>query len=117
MKIPPSMRQNTLPIEESSNVVEALKWINENTEGKGCVLVDISTRGFAALYLNKSKAIWYDLGWAPYRSANWAEEAEKAANKFSNHGFNVYIIGNLPSSSFQLMHRSGNFAVYKYVGG
>jgi|Deesub1362A_J573_1020465.scaffolds.fasta_scaffold00355_2 ABC-type lipoprotein release transport system permease subunit len=116
MKIPPSMRQNTLPMEESSDAVKALNWINENAQGKSCVLVDISLRGFAALYLNKSKAIWYDLGWAPYRSPNWIDKTEKIANKFSNHGFNVYIIGNLPSSSFQLVHENGNFAVYKYIG-
>jgi|GEM_PF-1799927 len=117
LKIPPSMQLNTLPLDEASEAVTAIVWLNENAGRGGCLLADVTFRGFASIHLDYGRLIWYDLDWGPYRYPGWAEDAGRTAEKFRARGLDVYLIwyrSHIPG--FEIVYYGDRVAIYRYQG-
>jgi hypothetical protein len=114
--VPSSMLQNSVPLSDCKDVVNALKWVkNNNADGSGILLVHDAFSGWAILYADDVKIVCY--GYAP---------PESVALATSQHGYHsIYLIWwvsgegwhgqvRLPSA-FKKVFSSARIAVYKFV--
>ncbi|MEM3703327.1 MAG: hypothetical protein QXX79_02745 [Candidatus Bathyarchaeia archaeon] len=112
--VPSSMLQNSVPLSDCRDVVEALKWVENSFDGGDFLLVHDAFHGWALLYADGVEIVHY--GYA---------SPENAALAFSQNGYRrVYLVwwvsgegwhgwASLPST-FKEVYRSGRIAIYKF---
>ncbi|MDR2719431.1 MAG: hypothetical protein LBC03_01320 [Nitrososphaerota archaeon] len=113
--MPTSMLQNTVPLDDCGDTVEALTWLNENMPSNGRLLVHTAFYGWALLTFNSSQLISYGYGDPGY-----------VANQLKNESFSsqLYLVWWVNGSgwygqpavsdSFSEIYRSGKISVYLY---
>ena len=80
--VPPTMLQNTVPLQDVEGTVEVMEWLNGRTKDGSSVLVHQAFMSWARLYLDKKNVI-----------VSYAMDVEGALNVASKHGFDpVYLI-------------------------
>lgn len=111
-RVPSSMLQNTVPLSDCEDTVNALQWLRGNMQDDACLLTHDAFRGWAFLVLDMDKIIPYGY-----------ENPEEVALEASQDGYNpVYLIwwtnGNgwhgqpTVPSSFKETYKSGRIAVF-----
>jgi len=114
--VPSSMLQNTVPLSDCPDVVNALSWLEENMRENAVLITHTSFHGWALLTLNADQVIPYGYG-----------NPEKAAENATQLGYQkIYLIWwtegygwhGQPTvgPSFEEVYRSGKIAVYIYKG-
>jgi hypothetical protein len=111
--VPKSMLQNTVPLSDCQDTVNALVWAQNNMPNNANLLVHQAFYGWATLTININRLIYYGFN----------NPVEMAQNKSSSsnvlyliwwvNGTGWYGQPNLPESFIELYH-SGNIAVYNY---
>jgi len=113
--VPSSMLQNTAPLSDCQDTLNALQWLKGNVHGNAHLLTHDAFHGWALLVLNEDQIISYGY-----------ENPEEATQEALQNGYNpLYLIwwtnGNgwhgqpTVSPSFKEVFRSGRIAIYVYV--
>lgn len=113
--VPTSMLQNTVPLSDCQDTVNALQWTNSNMSGDARLLVHPVFYGWASITLNRSQLISYGY-----------DHPEKIAQKLVENGpqHPLYLIWwingsgwhNEPtvSTAFTEVYESGRIAIFMY---
>jgi hypothetical protein len=116
--VPTSMLQNTVPLSDCQDTVNALHWVGDNLDGDARLLVHDVFYGWALLTLNDSQLIPYGY-----------DKPEPIAQKLveNSSGSQLYLIWwvnssgwhNEPkvSSAFGEVYESGRIAIFTYNSG
>jgi hypothetical protein len=116
--VPTSMLQNTIPLSDCQDTVNALNWVGNNLDGDARLLVHDVFYGWALLTLNDSQLIPYGY-----------DKPETIAQKLveNSSGSQLYLIWwvngsgwhNEPtvSSAFGEVYESGRIAIFTYNSG
>jgi len=110
--LPSSMLQNTVPIQDSSDVVASITWLNDMRYNNSVVVAPDSFAGWAQVYLDRTKAYSY------------LDPSEVTNGNFTSyeHVFLVYWAPgqrwfsseSMPPGSIQI-HQSGKIAIYCFM--
>ena len=116
--VPTSMLQNTVPLSDSQDTVNALQWARNNLPSDARLLVHDVFYGWASLTLDGGQLISYGYG-NPETMAQKLEE--------NGSGYQLYLIWWISgsgwhgqptvSSAFREVYESGKIAVYAYNSG
>jgi len=116
--VPTSMLQNTVPLSDSQDTVNALQWARNNMPSDARLLVHDVFYGWASLTLDGGQLISYGYG-------NPETVAQKLEGNGSGH--QLYLIWWISgsgwhgqatvSSAFREVYESGKIAVYAYNSG
>ena len=112
--VPSSMLQNSVPLGDCSDVVNALSWVESNVGSDGFLLVHQAFHGWALTFLDRGQVVCYGY-----------EHPEEAAEGMFGNGYSqLYLIWwvsgegwhgvSVLPSSFVEAFRSNRIAVYKY---
>jgi hypothetical protein len=116
-RIPATMQYNTLYKNEAEETHEAITLLNSEKVKDGCLIVDMTFRGYAALYLDLDKFLIYDVGARPYQNPDWYQELANIAEELSEKGFTVYKVGyRTIRPEFTEFYRGERIGLYKYRG-
>jgi len=113
--IPTSMLQNTVPLEDCQDTMNAVDWLSDNLPMNASLLVHNAFYGWALLAINSSQLIFYGYGYPDQAAAIFLKE---------NPAVDIYLIWwvdgsgwygqpDVPSS-FGEVYDSGRIAVYVY---
>ncbi len=112
--VPSSMLQNTVPLSDSQDTVNALNWVNENMPSGARLLVHDVFYGWASLTFEGSQLI-------PYGYDNPETMAQKLEENGSEQLYLVWWINGsgwhgqpTVSSAFRQVYQSGRIAVFTY---
>jgi hypothetical protein len=115
---PTTMLRNTVPIEDTLNVKQALLWLNQNMGNDTCLLTRDAFFNWAKLYLDKGNTIIY------YQSKD-VSAGLKLAETFNytriywiwwkENGVGEKWYGQSVPSDFVPLYITGNIVVYKHV--
>ena len=115
---PTTMLRNTVPIEDTPNVKQALLWLNQNMGNDTCLLTRDTFLNWAKLYLDKGNTIIY------YRFKD-VSAGLKLAESFSysriywiwwaENGVGLKWYGQTVPNDFVPIYTTGNIVVYKHV--
>jgi len=112
--VPSSMLQNSVPLSDCEDVVNALSWVRDDVGFDGVLLVHDAFHGWALLLLDRSRVVCYGYG-----------DPEEAAWEMCENGYSrLYLVwwvsgegwhgwSTLPSSFVKVFH-SNRIAVYTY---
>lgn len=112
--IPSSMLQNSVPLRDCEDVVDALSWFGDNVGTDGVLLVHDTFHGWALMSLDRDRIVCYGYG-----------DPEQAAQEMSGNGYKqLYLVWwvsgegwhgvSMAPSSFVEVFRSNRIAVYRY---
>lgn len=112
--VPSSMLQNSVPLCDCDDVVDALLWVGDNVGDDGVLLVHDAFHGWALLFLDRDQVVCYG-----YESAE-----EAALETFGEGCSELYLVWwvsgegwhgvSVLPSSFVEVFRSDRIAVYEY---
>ncbi len=115
--IPKSMLQNTVPASDTQDTTNALIWAQTNMPTNGRLLVHEAFYGWGTLYFNFGQLIPYG-----FLSPEDIAQQQFAINS-SNPIFLIWWVNGTgwyghptTPSSFQEVYRSGNIAIFNYLG-
>ncbi|MDH5266296.1 MAG: hypothetical protein OEW62_01305 [Candidatus Bathyarchaeota archaeon] len=112
--VPSSMLQNSVPLSDCDDVVDALSWVGNKVGTNGVLLVHDTFHGWALMFLDREKVACYGYG-----------DPEETARKMFGDGYNrLYVVWWVPGegwhgvsmlpSCFVEVFRSNRIAVYEY---
>jgi hypothetical protein len=111
--VPSSMLQNSVPLSDCDDVVNALSWVGANWGSDGVLLVHDGFHGWALMCLDKSRIVHYG-----YRNP---EEAVERFGSMYNRFFLVWWVSgdgwhgiSMLPQTFVEVFRSKRIAVYEY---
>jgi len=124
--MPTGMLQNTVPVERTGDLLEALRWLDGDTAGQSVVLLPAQFYGFALTTLNSPSRVENVGELSPFnphgldhllnRSVCAVEDgASVVYTVWWKPGYNWYGVASLPKV-FCVVRGFGDFAVYKYGG-
>lgn len=115
--VPTSILQNTVPLEDCQDTLNAINWLSNNMSGDSRLLVHHAFYGWALLSINSTQVINYGYG-----NPDDAAKSVMANNSFSNlyliwwvNGSGWYGQPAVPSS-FDVVFTSGRISVFVYNG-
>lgn len=110
--VPTSMLQNTVPLSDCADVVQALNWVNASLKPHDVLLVHDAFHGWALLYIDGEKVVCYGY-----------ENPETAAKRITAYD-RLFLIWWVPNEGlhgltslpprFVEIYRSGRIAVYEW---
>jgi hypothetical protein len=114
--VPKSMLQNTVPLSDCQDTINALQWARSNMPSNAHLLVHDVFYGWASLTLNSSQLIRYGFG-----------NPETVAQKLAENGsvYSLYLIWwvngsgwygqSSVSSAFRQLYQSGRIAIFTFA--
>ena len=114
--VPKSMLQNTVPLSDCQDTVNALQWLRDNMPNNSRLLVHDVFYGWASLTLNSSQLISYGFG-NPEIVAQELEENDSVFSLYLIWWVNGVGWYGQPSiaSTFRQVYQSGRIAVFTFV--
>ena len=114
--VPKSMLQNTVPLSDCQDTVNALQWLRDNMPNNSRLLVHEVFYGWASLTLNSSQLISYGFG-NPEIVAQELEENDSVFSLYLIWWVNGVGWYGQPSiaSTFRQVYQSGRIAVFTFV--
>jgi hypothetical protein len=114
--VPKSMLQNTVPLADCEDTVNALQWLRSNMSNNASLIVHDAFYGWASLILNRDQLIPYGFN-DPQAVAQKLEETGSVYTLYLIwwvNGSGWYGQPSMPSSFRQVYH-SGRIAVFTFV--
>ena len=115
---PPSMLQSTVPLTDSSNIVNAIGWLSNHTQPASVLMTHNAFYGWARLYFHGNASI---VGYSPDVTLQSAthDTIEKGYSRiytlwWTDNSGTVYYQQTIPSG-FVLQHQEGRIGVFLYV--
>jgi hypothetical protein len=114
---PSTMLSNTVPVEDTPSVKEALQWISQNMGTNSCILTRDAFFNWARLYLSKDNTIIY------YRNKDVSVGVELAKSHdygriywiwWAENGTGLRWYNQSVPTGFSQIYRTGNIVIYRY---
>jgi hypothetical protein len=115
--MPTSMLQNTVPLSDCQDTMNALQWVKTNMGGNASLLVHRAFYGWASLTLDEDQLIFYNYG----DPVAVAQELTEDGSRYQLwliwwvNGSGWYDEPNVSSAFGEVLHENGRIAVYMYT--
>ena len=124
--MPTGMLQNTVPVERTGDLVEALQWLDRNAADESVIVLPAQFYGWALITMSRLSIVM-NVGeispFNPYGTSSLLNQTVHALQNGASEvytlwwspGINWYDVESLPNG-FVVIERFEDFAVYAYVG-